>query len=201
MKKKVLLLLRRFTWLDWLLVVAFLASVVYLIFFSWTRLYERRVPVEYLAASDDVSIAGSESGRLIWIDVAGAVVKPGVYQLPQDARIKDALVVAGGLTSEADRTFVEKIINLAAKMKDGDKVYVPTKVSEVLGSQSNSSINQRVNINTATSEELDSLWGVGAARAADIAANRPYQTVEDLITKKVITKSVFEKIKDKITVY
>ena len=58
-----------------------------------------------------------------------------------------------------------------------------------------------VNINTATDKELDTLWGIGEARIDGIVKNRPYQSVEELVSKKVLTKQILEKNKDKITVY
>lgn len=69
----------------------------------------------------------SESARLkeIIIDVSGAVVKPGVYHLNFDSRVQDALVAAGGLAGSADRNWVEKNLNLAVKLRDGGKIYIP----------------------------------------------------------------------------
>lgn len=134
----------------------------------------------------------------VWIDISGSVMNPGVYQLPPDSRLKDALVKAGGLNSDADRDYVSKSLNLAKKLTDGEKIYIP-KVGErvVLGSTAPSST---ININTASVDELDKLPGIGAVTAEKIINSRPYSSIQELLDKKVVSSSVFEKIKDKIAV-
>ncbi|MFZ2202015.1 MAG: ComEA family DNA-binding protein [Microgenomates group bacterium] len=130
------------------------------------------------------------------MDVSGAVEQPGVYQLASGARIKDVLVAAGGLTDKADRDFVSTTINLAAKVADGDKIYIPTAGSAVAGAATG-----RVNLNKASSGELEGLPGIGSARAGAIIEHRPYASVDDLVTKKIISAGVLNKIRDKIAVY
>ncbi len=141
----------------------------------------------------------------IVIDVDGAVVNPGVYKLPVEARVQDALIIAGGLAEGADRDFVSKNINLAQKMQDGSKVYIPFMGEAVSGASTQTSTGQIdqttiININSATDHELDTLPGIGPATASKIIENRPYQAVEELVEKKVIGQKTFEKIKDKISV-
>jgi competence protein ComEA len=152
--------------------------------------------VEIIEADDGL-------GTEIWVDVQGGVVRPGVYSLREGDRVKDALIAAGGLGGQADREAVAKYINLAEKIKDGTKLYIP-----VLGEseQENREDGQvqglstgRVNINTATKSELDQLKGVGEARAQTIIEGRPYQTIDEV--KKVLPSNVYEQIKDMITVY
>lgn len=188
MKNKPFSFWKHFTWIDWILIVLFLLSLTYLAFFAWSRLPLRSVPVEYLASNDTSSAS-------IWVDVGGAVTNPGVYQLAVGARIKDVLVAAGGVTESANREYLERVINLAAPVKDGEKIYIPVE-----GEVKSTSFSL-VNINKASLSELDVLPGIGAARAGEIVKNRPYKTIEELVTKKVITKSAYEKIKDKISVY
>ncbi len=144
----------------------------------------------------------------ITIDVEGAVVKPGVYTLSGDVRIKDALIAAMGLSSDADRSWVAKNINLAAKLIDGAKVYIPSKsqnsnvkTQSSAGEGINISTQAQVNINTASVSQLDSLIGIGVVTAQKIIDNRPYSDIAELINKKIVGSSVFEKIKDKIAVY
>ena len=136
---------------------------------------------------------GSGQAEIV-VDVGGAVERPGVYQLAADARVNDALTAAGGLSAEADRSWVARYLNLAQAVVDGAKIYIPNQGESI------SSING-ININTATASELDSLWGVGAKRAADIINNRPYVKVEELVTKAGVPQNVYEKIKDQITVF
>lgn len=140
----------------------------------------------------------------IVIDVAGAVVSPGVYKLPKYSRIKDALIVAGGLSASADREFVSTTINLAEVVNDGQKIYIPklgVTDGEVKGYSEAKTSTGKININKANISELDTLEGIGTARASGIIEGRPYSKIEDLVSKEIISKTVFEKIKDKIAVY
>lgn len=157
----------------------------------------------------------SSSSTTIFVDLQGAVQKPGVYELPADSRINDLLIRAGGLAASADREWVSKNINLAQKLTDGIKIYIPTQdevkkfggpalstaseVGVVAGISAQNS--GKININTASQSQLESLWGIGEVRAKAIIGNRPYQTIEELLTKAKIPKNVFEAIKEKITVY
>ncbi len=135
----------------------------------------------------------------ILVDVEGAVVKPGVYSLRSDARIRDGLIAASGLSSNANREWVAKNINLAGKLVDGGKIYIPTAGQDVKGAAAG--IIDSININTASIEQLDALSGIGPATGQKIIDNRPYGDIQELVSKKVLTTKVFEKIKDKITVY
>ena len=143
----------------------------------------------------------------IFVDVSGAVIKPGLYQLAADARVNDALAAAGGLDEAADREWFAKNINLAQKVEDGAKIFIPT-ISEtssenlgVGGGAAGETVTGKVNVNTATAAELDLLWGIGPATAEKIIANRPYSSVEELLDKKVLKSNVYETNRDKLTVY
>ena len=139
----------------------------------------------------------------ILIDVGGAVEKPGIYEFSSEARVNDALVAAGGLSGEADRDWVSQNLNLAGKLTDGTKIYIPFQDSNKDGPRSNlqgPSLQERININTATLAELDTLWGVGPITAQKIIDNRPYAKIEELLEKKIVKTNVYEAIKDKITV-
>ena len=194
MRQKIEKFLKIFTWVDWLLIGLLSAGLIYLFLFSLTLYQRPGQSVEYLAAEES---GGQNFGVTeVWVDVSGAVVNPGVYQLSAGSRIKDGLVAAGGLTGLADRDFVSAAINLAAKVKDGDKIYVPAAGVEVVGAATG-----RVNLNKATSGELESLPEIGPARAGAIVENRPYASVDDLVTKKIISAGVLDKIRDKIAVY
>ena len=152
--------------------------------------------------------SSSPSASLV-VDVEGAVVSPGVYNLPNGSRVKDALIASGGISSEADRLWVSKNLNLALKINDGAKIYIPfvgEKQSSPAqpgssGSNSTVGIGESININSAPEKELDTLPGVGPVTAQKIIDNRPYQALEDLVSKKVVSSKVFDNIKDKITLY
>lgn len=141
----------------------------------------------------------------IFIDIEGAVIKPGVYAMAENSRVQDALIASGGFSADSDRIWVEKNINLAAKVTDAMKIYIPrigenqntgSQSNTVLGSNTNSSL---ININSATEAQIESLPGVGPVTAQKIISGRPYTSLNDLIDHRLISKSTFEKIKDKIS--
>ena len=134
----------------------------------------------------------------IWVDVAGAVKNPGVYNLSQQSRVEDAVEAAGGFLEEANRDFVAKNLNLAQKLTDGGKVYIPFEGESIAGAQVAGAKNQ-VNVNTASQSELESLSGIGPVTASKVIAGRPYQSSEELLERKIIGKATFDKIKDYIT--
>jgi len=148
----------------------------------------------------------NEDSSTIFVDLAGAVFKPGVYELESSSRINDLLVAAGGLSVEADREWVDKNMNLAQKLADGVKIYIPSQgeaprsASEV-GQVAGSTVTGLININTASVAQLDTLWGVAQITAEKIISGRPYQSANELQTKKIVKSNVWEAIKDKITVY
>lgn len=153
---------------------------------------------------------GMAAGK-IKVDVEGAVVSPGVYEFSGEPRVQEALISAGGLSSSANRDWVTKNLNLAAKLTDGAKIYIPQKNESPLrpaeqGFAGQAGIDggtegEKISINNATLEELDRLPGVGPVTAQKIIAGRPYQTLEELISKKVVGESTFSKIKEQIIVW
>lgn len=144
------------------------------------------------------------SGKRITVDVEGAVQSPGVYTLPAGSRLQDALIAAGGMDDKADRNTVAKSINLASKLIDGAKVYIPVVGEEIANSGTSQvlgvDINRPVDINNASLSELDALPGVGKTTADKIIANRPYSSIDDLILKKVVNKKVFDEIRERVGV-
>jgi len=153
--------------------------------------------------SEDIKIlsgASPEASGKIVVDVGGAVLKPGLYKLSGEARVADAVTAAGGLSSNAD----SKQVNLAAKVSDGQKVYVPDKFQianskSQTGEVAGANTSELISINLATAAELDTLPGIGPVTASKIISLRPYSSIDELLSKKAVSSSVFEKIKDKIT--
>lgn len=138
-------------------------------------------------------------------DIGGAVQKPGLYELLVGSRVNDLLIAAGGLSGQADRDWVAKNINLAQKLADGAKIYIPKK-GEIMGEKTQAAggstkVSGLININTASQNLLESLWGVGPVTAQKIIENRPFQKNEELFNKKIVKSNVWEAIKEKITVY
>lgn len=147
----------------------------------------------------------ASSSAQITVHVAGAVAHPGLYPLSTQARIQDAITAAGGITEEADKERVDRELNLAQKLSDGAKIYIPlindtpaVVTSNVAGVSISKS---KININSASNKELEELPGVGEVTANKIIAARPYTNLEDLTSKKIVSASVFEKIKDQISLY
>jgi len=157
-----------------------------------------------------VEILGEQETQptTVKVEIAGEVVKPGVYELAGGSRTNDLLIAASGFGAKADREWVAKNINLAAKLVDGAKIYIPPKdqiqnpKSEIRNNDQNSNVQMsKINLNTASVVELDSLWGVGEVTAKKIIEGRPYQRPEELLEKKIVKSNVWEKIKDQVTVY
>jgi len=158
------------------------------------------------------------SGEVV-VEVSGAVKNPGVYKLPVESRVEDAIVAAGGLTQNLDISSFERVINRAAKVTDGQKIFIPIQQLETQSAKNSSgeygvnnaenanntlgvtSESNPVNINTASAKTLESLWGIGPVTAQNIIEQRPYSTVEELLTKKVLKSNVYERNKSFLTVY
>lgn len=203
---------------------------------SWEKfLYSYRIPISVVLIGlimigvaflfykdeqkrgDDIQVIEKEeevTANETFVEVAGAVENPGVYGFEANSRVEDALTAAGGLSAEADREWVERVINRAAKLIDGQKIYIVSlgEQTDVLsakedgGYQSISSenslqIGEKININSASQKELESLWGIGPVYAQNIIEQRPYSNTEELQSKKVIKSNVYERIKDEITIY
>lgn len=147
----------------------------------------------------------STNSDIVTVDVSGAVVTSGVYQLKKGAIIEEAILKAGGFSDQANTEFISKYLNLAQKISDGSKIYVPfigEKDTDFAVSKGVAGVsNQPINLNTASQAELETLSGIGPVTASKIIAGRPYRKLEELIEKKVVSKSVFEKIKDQLVVY
>ena len=140
---------------------------------------------------------------VIFVDIKGAVKNPGVYQMKVGDRVKDALEAAGGLTEEAD----SQKVNLAKRLEDQMVIVVP-KVGEEAeeisaGVTSKEEAKEgKVNINTATVEELKTLKGVGEKKAEAIIEyrkkNGSFKTKEDLMKVRGIGKKLFESFEERI---
>ena len=151
-------------------------------------------------SSDNTNVdSASQSAKLV-IDVSGAVASPGVYMLPVGSRVIDAITIAGGLTTQADTDAVAATINQASVLSDGAKVYIPILGKTIQQPEGSSVLSGKtVSINTASESELDTLSGVGPVTAKKIIDNRPYTKLEDLVAKKAVGQSLFDKLKNQLT--
>jgi len=187
------------------LIIAVVSGLIYL-----TTLQNSQTLLEL----DTQDSTAAQAEYKIYVDLAGAVENPDVYELSSGARLKDALKLAGGLSANADRDFFSRNFNLSRLLSDQEKIYIPSafEVSKgIFGPAEAANLNQPntgqtnsnvdlININTAALEELDQLPGVGKVTAEKIIRGRPYQSVDQLLNNKIVGKSVFEKIKNLITV-
>lgn len=151
-------------------------------------------------------ISASPEPEKIVVHVSGAVIKPGLYQLDADARINDALVLAEGLSAEADREWFQQHINLAQKIDDGAKLYIPFQGEETSQDNGLGSLKDgKVNLNTCTRVELETLPGIGPATAEKIISyrqeNGSFSQVEDLKKVSGIGEKTFADLEDQLSVY
>ena len=154
---------------------------------------------EEAVASEESAASASEetaaSGEVV-VHVAGAVSAPGVYTLPADSRVDDA-VRAAGATADADLSQ----LNLAQKLADGQKITVPADNAAPSDSSQSGAL---ININTATQEELETLPSIGEVRAQAIIAYREehggFRTTDELMEVSGIGEKIFADIAPHITV-
>jgi competence protein ComEA len=165
---------------------------------------EEEPPFDDLAAPEMATAKPQAPPADLIVYVTGAVVAPDVYRLPHDARIKDLILAAGGLTADADPV----AINQAAPLKDADHVHVPRlgqasaePTSASLAAQeqpTNGGNGGLININTASASELDKLPGIGVAIAERIVAYRQehgmFTSIDQLSEVKGIGTALIEKI-------
>ena len=178
-------------------------------------------PTEPLEIPQDL-IAGTE----IRVEVSGAVRIPGVYALPAGSRLIDAITAAGGWGERIDPLRIEICLNLAAPLTDGSAIRIPSRddrfllgvqgilcgtlyaapgdiaAADVAGSVAETATGGKVDLNTATAEQLDTLPGIGPVTAAKIIAARkeaPLLIVDDLRTRGIISDRVLQQIRPLVT--
>jgi len=178
---------------------------------------DRNPNIEVLEAATESDNPSLE----VVVEIAGAVEKPGVYKLQGGSRVEDLLIASGGISADADRNWMNRMINRAAKLTDGQKIYIPKNesfdsaqdehsgassannegdIKTYQGSQGSGSLDL-VNINSASKNLLEELPGIGPVYGQNIIEQRPYSSIEELLTKDVLPNHVYEKIKNLITVY
>jgi competence protein ComEA len=165
------------------------------------------------ARSGQPVLAGKSStapatGVDLVVDVQGAVVRPGIVHLPGGSRVADAIAAAGGYGPRVAADRVGQALNLAALVKDGDQVIVPSRDDRpasgaTASGQGSGGKSGPVDLNHATAAELDALPGIGPVTAAKIVAARDEQafaSVDDLRTRKILGAATFDKVKDLVVV-
>ncbi|BAK44599.1 helix-hairpin-helix domain-containing protein [Eggerthella sp. YY7918] len=161
---------------------------------------------EAVQASSQEEASAAEAPRepaRIFVHVGGAVANPGVQELEEGSRVQNAVEAAGGFSEEA----APDALNLARVLTDGEQVVVPTReeaAAPVASDISATGGTSRVNINTASTEELDTLPGIGPSTAekivADREANGPFATIEDLKRVSGIGDKKYANLSERICV-
>lgn len=150
---------------------------------------------------------GGVAGTELVAEVVGAVPKPGVYRLPAGSRVGDLVELAGGYGPRVDTARAEQELNLAAPLRDGDHIRVPSRddleTTIASAAPGGGSATGLIPLNTATQAELEELPGVGPATAQKIIAAReeaPFGAVEELRSRGVLGEKTFEKLRALVTV-
>lgn len=159
------------------------------------------VQLEEVTEKEDATEEEEVSENIQVVYVCGAVRKPGVYRLPAGSRIYEAIEMAGGMTEKADKA----ALNQAEKIKDEAQICVPEKAAEGEAAQERQTKDDgKINLNTATEEELMTLTGIGQSKAKSIIQYREekgrFQSIEEIMEIEGIKSGVFNKIKEQIVV-
>ena len=149
--------------------------------------------------SSTLAVASAAPVGELVVDIQGGVVEPGIHRLPGGARVADALTAAGGYAETADLAAAARTLNLAAPVADGQQIYVPLLGETAPGDAAGG----LVNLNRATQSELEALPGIGpvtAQKIIDARAEQPFTTLDELVTREVLTARQLEQIADLVTV-
>lgn len=188
------------------LVIAIVAAAIVLAG-AGERLIEG--PDRSSVGSNDTTLLAA-AGQVI-VDVAGAVVRPGVYRLSAGARIGDAVDAAGGFSPRVDAVAVAATLNLAAPLVDGSRIHVPARDEPsgpdgggaTGGGSPGSAGGTLVNLNTASQAELEALPGIGPVTATKIIEARssePFRSIGELRERKLVGEKTFSQLQALVTV-
>ncbi len=190
----------------WLGLVAFIGALFFLVFWKTSQSAEQSpitmdVQAKNVEKKSKPKISDTkEQKKIIIIDMKGAIVKEGVYEMKEGDRVKDAVEKAGGFLPEADM----KKVNLAQIVQDQMILYVPNKDEQVQEAAAFSKKEGEIQINAASKEQLEKITGIGSRKAESILKYReehgPFQKIEDLLEIDGIGVKSLEKIKDQIIV-
>lgn len=192
--------------------------ILYVILFLYfeDKINNIEIPIqEETIIKEEPQIEQEEPIKYIYVDIKGAIKKPGVYKLEENSRIIDAINISGGLLKTANTTYT----NLSKILNDSEviKIYTNEEVKkleketqeelpkiETNITEEPKQENSLININTSTKEQLQTLNGIGESKANSIidyrTQNGPFKTIEDIKNVSGISETLYDKIKDFITV-
>ncbi len=142
-------------------------------------------------------IAAPASTEIV-VDVAGAVVRPGLHRLRHGDRVGDAIEAAGGFAPRADLTASSQSLNLAQPLEDGSKVLVPELGVDRPSARAAARDDGRIDLNRASQSELETLPGIGpvtAGKIIDTRADDRFDAVRELRSRGIVGEKVYEDIK------
>lgn len=159
--------------------------------------------------------------QIVMVEISGSVAEPDLYKMHTGHRVGNLIEEAGGLTAQADKDFIARNINYAKPLVDGEKIHVPslnetssgiflekqryltylTSDDEIIVPKTSTreSGSSTISVNKASKDDLTQLAGVGEKTAEKIIENRPYTTLDELITRDVLSENGLKKIQDEIS--
>lgn len=187
-----------------LIAVPLIAIVIIIVLFSKNTETEQDAEFSQVEADDPSDENGEASEKtdseMAIVDIKGEVEQPGVYEIGLDKRIDDVLELAGGLTGDAD----EIAINRAEKVHDEMVIIVPEEGGESIDNEDGNSTSDKIRINQATQEEIETLNGIGPSKAEAIIEyreeNGPFEKAEDLLDISGLGEKTLENLMDDILV-
>ena len=209
-KKKIIILIAT--------TILLISAILYQILYKNYQKNEIISEVNKTASNIDVQPITEVKEITVFVDVSGEVKEPGLYELKENARVNDAILAAGGVTEDADLN----LVNLAYILSDEMKITIPKK--EIKPSNASTGIKNavissgitpvsvsvsenldgKVNINTASKGELETLTGIGSSIAERIVDyrknNGSFKTIEEIKNVSGIGEAKYNAMKDKITV-
>ncbi len=138
----------------------------------------------------------------IYVDLSGAVKNPGLYHVFLPARVADVLKQAGGLREDADLKYISEKLDLAKKVKDEEKIYIPFQGQSLVGfTQDDNAASgmDLLSVNTSSASQLQDLPGISRKKALLIVNNRPYLSLKDFQQKNKLSAGAYQKIENLIS--
>ena len=157
----------------------------------------------YTTNRNKEGIKTTDDQEMITVDIEGAVKKPGVYSFKAGSVIQDAVNAAEGLSENVDNDLLTKNFNLAEALQNNQKISIPIRIETAPAVAGTAETQGKININTASLTELDSLPGIGpvyAQRIIDYRTKKTFNSIEEIKEIQGIGEKTFEKFKDLIMI-